>query len=63
MTRLLIFVIGLAIGALLTGFLCKRRSVQATVTPASEDRFDLAGMPNRFKQYDREYRLGRKNGK
>lgn len=63
MTRYLAtFAIGLALGALGAGFLCKRRTVQAA-DPATEDRFDLAGMPNRFKQYDREHRLGRKNGK
>lgn len=63
MTRLLFLAIGILIGIAFARWQCKRRTVQAAVPPATEDRFDLAGMPNRFKQYDREHRLGRKNGK
>lgn len=58
MTRLLLLTFAAGFG--LAWWLCSRTPAQ---TSEPVDRFDLAGMDERMKQSDREYRLERNRGK
>lgn len=59
LTFLLAFGIGLAIGV----SLCKRKPPQTVEPVQDEDRFNMADLPNRVREYDAKFNLERKRGK
>ena len=61
MTRLLVSLIALAFVA---GYLAGKRTVRPCPEPVQdEDRFNMADLPNRVREYDAKFNLERKRGK